>query len=71
MNDDKNFVELQRRVADYKSGSHAVNAAGAFDFLALLPLIPILLRLFVKDEALRAVIEQIVKLLTDLFKPNE
>lgn len=65
---DTELAELKAAIDAYKSQPAKADAVGALDWAALLTIVPVVLRLFVRDEALRAVLEQIISLLSNLFK---
>lgn len=59
------FAKLKKLCDEYEAAPRAEPVT--FDWSALLTIIPIILQLFVKDPALRAIIQQIVTILSGLF----
>lgn len=65
---DEKLKALEASIKNYQSQSHPVaGPAAAFDWTALLMIIPVLLQVFIKDPALRDVISKVIELLKGLF----
>lgn len=64
---DKELKALEASVAAYRSHPAKASPVSAFDWTALLMIIPVLLQVFIKDPALRDVITKVVELLKGLL----
>lgn len=67
---DKELAALKEACDKYQAAAKS-DAVGALDWSALLLILPAVLSLFVKDQALRDVITRIVELLRGLFAAKE
>jgi len=60
--------DIKKQIDEWRQTPQAAGAAGAFDWTLLLTVIPMLLKIFVKDDTLRGIIDQIIQVITSLFK---
>lgn len=62
------FKKIRADIESWRSTPQASGAVGAFDWTLLLTVVPMLLRIFIKDETLRGIIDQIIQVVIGLFK---
>lgn len=65
--DEQKFAELKTAIAEYKATPRNAELTATFDFGILLTILPMILRLFVKDTAMLDIIMKVIELLTGLF----
>lgn len=68
---EQQFAELKAEIAAYKSAPRASDAPAALDWAILFTILPMILQLFVRDPALRAIINQVIDMLKNLFSGSD